>query len=147
MTRGYESDPEAILDATFGQGIDEMVVLRKIAFTSLCEHHLLPFTGWASVAYLPVDRVVGISKLARLVDCFSRRLQLQERMTMEIAGAIDRCLQPRGTGVLVTASHGCMACRGVRKAEAEMVTSALTGALRTDAAARSEFLALADGRG
>lgn len=141
MTAGYSEDPAAILGTVFSETYDEVVVVRGIAFTSLCEHHLLPFTGTADVAYIP-GKVVGLSKLARLVDCFSRRLQVQERMTRQVAEAIAQHLDAVGVAVVVRAMHSCMACRGVRKAGAEMVTSAMLGAFRTDRAARAEFLAL-----
>ena len=140
LTAGYRERPAAILRARFRARYDEMVVLRGVEFWSLCEHHLLPFHGTATVGYLPNGGVVGISKLARLVHCFSRRLQLQERMTAEIALAIQRHLKPRGAGVLVQATHLCMACRGVRT-PGTMVTSYLTGAFRR-ASTRAEFLSL-----
>lgn len=142
MTGGYSEDPAAILSKVFAVQHDEMIVLRGIAFTSLCEHHMLPFTGRATVGYVP-GKVVGISKLARLVGCFARRLQVQERMTEQIANAVHEHLEAVGVGVVVVASHGCMACRGVRQADAEMVTSVLRGVFKTDAQARSEFLSLA----
>ena len=144
MTSGYGQDPQEVLGTTFEKdGYDEMVVLRGIDFVSLCEHHMLPFTGTAAVGYVPGDRVVGLSKLARLVDCFARRLQIQERMTKQIADAVMEVLQPKGVGVVVAAHHSCMGCRGVRKAGADMVTSSLAGVMRKDAAARAEFLGLA----
>jgi GTP cyclohydrolase I len=145
FTAGYDEDPAKLLAVTFEEHCDEMVVVRGVEFTSMCEHHLLPFVGYASVAYVPDQRVVGLSKLARLVDLFARRLQVQERMTVQIADAIETNLQPRGVGVLLRARHSCMGCRGVRKPEAEMVTSALSGFMRDDPKARAEFLALADG--
>ncbi len=141
MTAGYDEDPAEILSRTFDETSDELIVLRDIEFYSTCEHHLLPFHGTASVGYLP-GSVVGISKLARLVHCFARRLQIQERMTRQIAGAIEQHLGARGTGVVVRARHLCMGCRGVRQPGSEMVTSAMLGVLRADAAARSEFMAL-----
>ena len=144
LTAGTDVNPAELLAVTFEAGCDEMVVLTGIEFTSLCEHHLLPFTGTAAVGYIPRDgRVVGLSKLARLVDCFARRLQLQERMTQQIAEALDQALQPFGVGVLVRAKHSCMACRGVRKPTAEFVTSTLLGYFRVSEATRSEFLGLA----
>jgi GTP cyclohydrolase I len=142
LTSGYGSDPAAILSRTFEESSDELILLRGIEFHSTCEHHLLPFHGTVTVGYLP-GRVVGISKLARLVDCFARRLQIQERMTNQIAQAIETHLEARGTGVVVSARHLCMACRGVRKESTVMVTSAMLGGLRTDAASRAEFLRLA----
>ena len=144
MTVGYGQDPEKILSANFAsEGYDELVILRDVDFYSLCEHHLLVFAGRATVAYLPNGRVVGLSKLARLVDCFARRLQLQERLTRQIAEAVETHLRPRGHGVIVRATHFCMCARGVGKPRAEMVTSALGGSLKEDASARSEFLRLA----
>ena len=126
MTAGYWLDPSEILARTFDQPHDQMVLVRGVAFTSLCEHHLLPF----------------LSKLARLVECYAQRLQVQERMTQQICDAMAKHLQPGGCGVIVRARHQCMACRGIRK-DAEMVTSALFGSLRDDARARAEFLTLA----
>lgn len=145
LTAGYHDDPAAILARRFPDSYDEMVIVRGVDFTSLCEHHVLAFTGTATVGYLPApdQGVVGLSKLARLVDCFARRLQVQERLTMQIADAIEQHLAPLGVGVVVAATHSCMACRGVRKPGAEMVTSAMRGALRDHPEARAEFLTLA----
>lgn len=145
MTSGYHDDPAAILARQFPDDYDEMVVVRGVEFHSLCEHHLLGFAGTATVGYLPAPGkgVVGLSKLARLVDCFARRLQVQERLTTQVADAIEQHLQPSGVGVVVAARHSCMGCRGVRKPGAEMVTSALRGAMRTQPETRAEFLALA----
>lgn len=143
MTQGYSTDVAELLACTFDVPHDSMVLVRGIEFVSLCEHHVLPFTGTATVGYLPGDRVVGLSKLARLVDAFAQRLQVQERMTDQIADAIVEHLHPGGVGVVVTGVHGCMTCRGVRKPGASMVTSALRGAFREDPTARAEFLALA----
>lgn len=140
MTSGYTESPKHILSRTFDVQCDEMVVLKDIHFTSLCEHHLLTFTGKAHVGYLPGERVVGLSKMARLVDCFARRLQVQERMTSQIAEAMMEHLKPRGAGVVIQAHHSCMGCRGVRKTEASMLTSSLHGIIRDGA--RSEFLRL-----
>lgn len=143
FTAGYSLDAGAVLGTTFTDGrMDEMVVVRDIAFTSTCEHHLLPFVGMATVAYIPAGRVVGLSKLARLVEVYARRLQMQERLTVEIADALEAHLAPDGVGVLVRARHSCMSCRGVQKPEAQMVTSALRGSLKDDARTRAEFLAL-----
>jgi len=142
MTSGYSEDPAEILSRTFEETSDEMVILRGILFQSICEHHLLPFLGTATVGYLP-GKVVGISKLARLVNCFARRLQIQERLTRQIADAVEEHLEARGVAVVIRAQHLCMACRGVRQQESEMVTSAMLGTLRTDATSRSEFLRLA----
>ncbi len=141
MTAGYAEDPAEILSRTFEESSDEMVILRGISFYSTCEHHLLPFYGDAVVGYLP-GKVVGISKLARLVECFAKRLQVQERMTRQIAEAVERHLQARGVGVVLRAHHLCMGCRGVRQEETEMVTSSMLGTLRTDATSRAEFLKL-----
>jgi GTP cyclohydrolase I len=121
---------------------DEMVVLRAVRFFSLCEHHMLTFSGSAFIGYIPSGRVVGLSKLARLVNCFARRLQVQERLTQEIAEAVMKHLQPRGVGVVLRARHLCMGCRGVEKPEAEMVTSAMLGQMRESGSARAEFLDL-----
>lgn len=143
MTSGYAENPAEILGRTFAVDCDEMVVVRGIDFVSLCEHHVLPFTGTVDVAYIPGPRVLGLSKIARLVDCFARRLQVQERLTQQIATAIDTHVDARGVGVVVRARHHCMGCRGVRKPGAEMVTSALFGLMKDDEKARAEFLALA----
>lgn len=140
---GYGQDPATILATTFSEvhGYDEMILLKDIPFHSTCEHHMLPFYGRAHVAYLPNDRVVGLSKLARLVDCFGRRLQIQERMTRQIAVAIMEHLQPQGCGVVLEAEHGCMVCRGARKEGARMVTSTLEGEFK-NVATRAEFMSL-----
>ena len=122
---------------------DELVIVRDIAFSSLCEHHLLPFTGVAHVAYLPGARIVGLSKLARVVELYARRLQVQERMTTQIADWLEAELQPQGVGVVLEAEHSCMTLRGVRATGSTTVTSALLGSLRTDARSRAEFFALA----
>jgi GTP cyclohydrolase I len=142
MTSGYQQDPATILARMFDDTSDEMVVLEGIEFTSLCEHHLLPFVGTATVGYVPDKQVVGISKLARLVECYARRLQVQERMTKQIADAIMEHLKPQGAAVLVKARHSCMGCRGVRKPSALMTTSALRGVFMTNQSARAEFLSL-----
>lgn len=142
MTKGIDESPQEILSRTFDVEHDQMVVLRGISFTSLCEHHVLPFVGTADVAYVPTVEVVGISKLARLVECFARRLQVQERMTNQIADAIEEHLATQGVGVVLRAHHACMGCRGVRQSEAVMVTSALRGIMLEDAGARAEFLNL-----
>jgi GTP cyclohydrolase I len=122
------------------EGYDELVVARSIPFHSLCEHHLLPFTGVAHVAYLPGDRIVGLSKLGRVVESFARRLQVQERMTVQIADWVEEFLQPRGVGVVLEAEHLCMSLRGVQKPGTITVTSALHGLVRDDARTRQEFL-------
>ncbi len=143
---GYQIDPTTILKKTFEEidGYDEMVVLRGIAFESHCEHHIAPIIGRAWVAYLPEKRVVGISKLARTVDAFAKRLQIQERMTSQIANVIQEILQPTGVGVVIKATHHCMSTRGVHKHGTDLVTSRMLGAFRTDAATRQEFLAMVD---
>jgi GTP cyclohydrolase I len=140
---GYDIDPSEYLEKTFEEinGYDEMVVLRNVRFESHCEHHIAPIIGVAHVAYLPDHRIVGISKLARLVDAYARRLQVQEKMTAQIANTLESVLQPKGVGVLIEASHGCMSTRGVHKAGVTMVTSQMLGAFRSDAATRREFLA------
>lgn len=142
MTSGLREDPAAVLGTTFDVSSDEMVVVTGVEFVSLCEHHLLPFTGTAAVGYLPVERVVGLSKLARLVDIYARRPQVQERMTRQITAALDEHLATKGAACVLRATHSCMSCRGVRKT-AQMVTSSLTGAFRDEAETRGEFLALA----
>ena len=141
MTAGYREDPAEILSRTFEESSDELIILSGISFYSTCEHHLLPFYGTACVGYLP-GKVVGISKLARLVSCFAQRLQIQERMTRQIADAIETHLDARGVGVVVRAHHLCMGCRGVRQQDTDMITSAMLGKLRTDATSRSQFLRL-----
>lgn len=141
MTAGYDESPAEILSKTFAEHSDELIVLRGIDFHSMCEHHLLPFQGVAHVGYLP-GKVVGISKLARLVHCFARRLQIQERMTQQIAHAVETHLEARGVGVIVAAHHLCMGCRGVRLPATQLVTSAMLGTLRQSAETRSEFLRL-----
>jgi GTP cyclohydrolase I len=141
MTCGYNQDPKEILSTQFEpENYDEMIVLRDIEFKSLCEHHKLPFSGVATVGYIPSKKIVGLSKLARLVDCFANRLQVQERLTHQIAHALEEHLEPIGTGVLVKAHHSCMSCRGIKKSGATMITSSLTGVMRKDPACRHEFL-------
>lgn len=144
---GYGQDPREILDKTFTEidGYDEMIVLAGVTFESHCEHHLAPIIGRAWVAYVPDGRVVGISKLARVVEAFSKRLQIQERMTSQIANAIDEALRPQGVAVLIKAAHHCMSTRGVRKQGTELVTSRMLGCFRDQAGARQEFLALVHG--
>jgi len=140
---GYEVDPVEILSKTFEEveGYDEMVVLRNIRFTSHCEHHMAPIIGRAHLGYLPARRVVGISKLARLVEVYAKRLQIQEKMTAQIANTINGILQPKGVGVVIEASHQCMTTRGVDKPGSTLTTSHMTGAFREDASTRREFLA------
>jgi GTP cyclohydrolase I len=144
MTSGYHQEPSRILSTTFQVDYHEIVVLRRLHFTSLCEHHLMPFAGTCSLGYLPDGQVVGLSKLARLVSCFAHRLQIQERMTTEIAEALREYLRPRGVGVVIAARHCCMGCRGVRKPNAQMVTRDLLGELRDDPQTRAEFLRLCE---
>ncbi len=141
---GYEEDPRALLERTFEEaaGYDEMVLLRDIRLESHCEHHLVPILGKAHIAYWPDRRVVGISKLARVLDAFARRLQIQEALTAQVADCIQQALQPKGVAVLIEAQHFCMTTRGVRKPEVAMVTTRLTGCFRDDAARRSEFFRL-----
>lgn len=141
MTKGYAEDPEDILGKVFEEPCDEVIILRDIPFTSLCEHHLLPFVGTADVGYLP-GSVVGLSKLARLVDCYACRLQMQERLTKEIAESLVQHLKARGAAVVTRAIHSCLACRGAKKAGAEMVCSSMLGVFRDKPEARAEFLAL-----
>lgn len=141
---GYRQDPEEFLRRTFEEteGYDEMVLVRNITLHSHCEHHMVPFIGRAHVAYLPDRRIVGLSKLARVVDLYSRRLQVQERLTVQIADAIDTVLKPRGVAVVIEAKHQCMSLRGVRKPCADTVTSRMLGAFREDPSTRREFLAM-----
>lgn len=141
---GYAQDPHAILSTTFEEveGYDEMVVLKDIRFESHCEHHMAPFYGRAHVAYMPSKRVVGLSKLARLVDVYSKRLQIQEKMTAQIANTLNEVLQPRGVAVVVEAVHMCMSTRGVHKHGATMQTSRLLGLFRSDPRTRQEFFDL-----
>jgi GTP cyclohydrolase I len=141
---GYSQDPREILARTFSevQGYDEMIVLKDIRFESYCEHHMVPIIGRAHVAYLPRERVVGISKLARLVDAFAKRLQIQEKMTAQIADTLEEVLQPLGVGVILEANHQCMSTRGVHKAGASMVTSRMLGTFRDDPSTRREFLSI-----
>jgi GTP cyclohydrolase IA len=140
---GYDTDPVDLLQRTFEEteGYDEMVVLKDIRFESHCEHHMAPIIGKAHVAYLPKSRVVGISKLARLVEAYSRRLQIQEKMTVQIANTLNEVLQPRGVGVVIEAAHQCMTTRGVHKPGVSMVTSHMLGGFRDDPSTRREFLA------
>src|SRR5215208_4617283 len=139
---GYDEDPSDYLRRTFEEigGYDEMVLLRDIRFESHCEHHIAPIIGRVHIGYLPRNRVIGISKLARLVDTLSRRLQVQERMTAEIANCLNSGLKPYGVGVVVEAAHECMTTRGVHKSEVTMVTSRMLGAFRTQKQTRDEFL-------
>jgi GTP cyclohydrolase IA len=143
LTRGYWECPKKVLnDALFDVQSDEMVIVKDIDFYSLCEHHLLPFFGKCHIAYLPKNKVVGLSKLPRLVEVFARRLQVQERMTTEIAKIIDELIKPHGVAVVIEAQHLCMAMRGVEKQNSYALTSSMLGAFRDDARTRSEFLDL-----
>ena len=141
---GYQADPRELLMRTFSEvdGYDEMIVLKNIRFESYCEHHMVPIIGCAHVAYLPEHRVVGISKLARLVDAFAKRLQIQEKMTVQIADTLNEVLQPKGVAVMLEAAHQCMSTRGVHKAGTDMVTSRMLGSFRTDPSTRREFLSI-----
>src|SRR5580698_5190479 len=143
---GYSTDPSAYLRRTFEEveGYDEMVVLRDISFESFCEHHMAPIIGRAHVGYLPTSRVVGISKLARVVDGFARRFQVQEKLTAQIATCIQEILQPRGVGVVIDAVHQCMTTRGVHKRGVSMITSNMLGTFRQDPSTRAEFLRFID---
>ena len=143
---GYQKDPEMILQKTFEEieGYDEMVVLRGIPFESHCEHHLAPIIGQAWVAYVPNGHVVGISKLARVVDAYAKRLQIQEKMTAQIANCVDKVLSPQGVGVIIKAEHHCMTTRGIHKRGTDMVTSRMLGCFRDNSITRQEFLSLVD---
>lgn len=143
LTRGYEQDPQALLnEALFTVSYDEMVLVKDIDVFSLCEHHLLPFFGKAHVAYIPDGKVMGLSKIPRLVDMFARRLQVQERLTVDIAEAIEKVVKPRGVGVVIEAMHFCMIMRGVEKQNSVAVTSCMRGAFREQRETRDEFLSL-----
>ena len=143
LTDGYDADPARIVaGAVFDQDYDEMVVVKDVPFYSLCEHHMLPFFGTCHVGYLPRGKVVGLSKIPRLVEAFAHRLQLQERMTREIAEALNGAVTPRGVGVVVMARHLCMEMRGVQKTGGELITSCMLGTFRRDARTRAEFLDL-----
>jgi GTP cyclohydrolase I len=147
LTRGYSQTVESVLHgALFDVDYDEMVIVKDIEFYSLCEHHLLPFFGKAHVAYLPNKKVVGLSKIARIVDLFARRLQVQERLTQQIAEAIDDAVHPQGVGVVLEGQHLCMMMRGVEKQGSQTVTSSMLGVFRTQQQTRNEFLSLIDAR-
>ena len=141
---GYNMDPDEVLNKTFEEvaGYDEMVIVKDVRLESHCEHHMVPFIGIAHVAYIPHKRVVGISKLARIVDVYAKRLQTQETMTAQIADTIQRVLEPRGVAVVIDAEHQCMTTRGVHKSETSTVTSRMLGIFRTDERTRSEFMNL-----
>ena len=142
LTAGYRMDPAKILNRVFHVRQDEMVIVKEIDFFSLCEHHLLPFFGKCHIAYMPNQRIVGLSKIPRLVDAFARRLQVQERLTTQIAEAINEHLKPLGVACVMEAVHLCMMMRGVQKQNARAVTSSMLGAFRTDVKTRAEFLTL-----
>ncbi len=147
LFEGYETDPRDYLERTFEEvgGYDELIVLSDIRVVSFCEHHMLPVIGRAHVGYLPNDRVVGISKLARVVNGFARRLQIQEKLSAEIAGAIQDILKPQGVGVVIEAEHSCMTLRGVNTPGSKLTTSRLLGVIRDDSRTREEFLRLVNG--
>ncbi len=143
LTQGYKQDVKAILkNAVFKEPYDEMVIVKDIEIFSLCEHHLLPFYGKAHIAYIPNGKIIGLSKIPRVVEIFSRRLQVQERLTTQIAECLMEALKPKGVAVVIEALHLCMSMRGVKKADAYTITSAMLGAFRKDARSRSEFLSL-----
>ncbi len=139
---GMTEDPEAVLSTVFTEDYDEVVLVKDIPFNSMCEHHLLPFTGQAHIAYIPSGKVVGISKLARCVDLYARRPQLQERLTNQIADRIESALSPVGVAVVLEGVHNCMTIRGVKKAGSQVVTSAVRGVIRSDARSRAEVMNL-----
>lgn len=148
LTKGYREDPNEILhSAMFDVDYDEMVIVKDIELFSLCEHHMLPFFGRVHVAYIPKGKVIGLSKIPRLVDVFARRLQVQERLTRQIADAIQDAIDPQGVGVVMEARHLCMMMRGVEKQHSSTVTSAMLGSFRTEHQTRHEFLSLVHGRG
>jgi GTP cyclohydrolase I len=147
LTKGYRQDPGKILrGALFDVDYDEMVIVKDVEVYSLCEHHMLPFFGKVHVAYIPNGKVIGLSKIPRLVDVFARRLQVQERLTRQIADAIQEAIEPQGVGVVIEARHLCMMMRGVEKQNSSTVTSAMLGAFRTEQQTRHEFLSLVRGR-
>ena len=148
LTRGYAMDVNAVLhDALFDVDYDEMVIVKDIEFYSMCEHHMLPFFGKAHVAYVPNGKVIGLSKIARLVDVFSRRLQVQERLTRQIADSITEAIKPQGVAVILEGQHLCMMMRGVEKQHSATVTSAMLGVFKTQLQTRNEFLSLVRGQG
>jgi len=145
LTAGYHIDPAALInDAVFSVDYDEMVMVKDIDFSSLCEHHMLPFMGRVHVAYIPNGKVIGLSKIPRIVEMFARRLQVQERLTVQIADFIDAALQPRGVAVVAEGVHMCSVMRGVKKANAKMITSAMRGVFRSDPRTRAEFMGHVD---
>lgn len=148
LTRGYDQDIQTLLNgAVFQEEYDDMVVVKDIEFYSMCEHHMLPFFGKAHVAYIPNGRIVGLSKIPRIVDMFARRLQVQERLTTEIAEALQEALKPHGVAVILEGIHMCMMMRGVEKQSSSTITSHVMGAFRSDRATRQEFMALTKGNG
>ena len=147
LCRGYEADPKIILGRVFSEEYDEMVIMRDLSVFSLCEHHLLPFFGKACIAYIPNGKVVGISKLSRLLAIYMRRLQLQERLTQQIADALQNELNPKGVGVVIEATHFCMTMRGTKEHNSVMITSALRGVIKEQPETRAEFLKLMDRQG
>ncbi len=143
LTKGYAEDPQTILNgALFSEEYSEMIVLKDLDFFSLCEHHLLPFYGKAHIAYIPNHKIVGLSKLARLFEVFARRLQVQERLTTQVASTLEEAIEPQGVGVVVEAEHLCMRMRGVEKQNSVVVTSAMLGTFRTRLETREEFMTL-----
>ena len=142
LFRGLPVNPCRHLQTVFTESYDEMVVLRDVPFNSVCEHHLMPFEGVAHIAYLPAGKVVGVSKLARVVDDYAHRPQVQERLTTQVADSLMDCLQAKGTAVVMEATHTCMTCRGIRKSGSVMVTSAIRGRCRSDARTRAEVMSL-----
>lgn len=148
FTQGYGKDPREVIGrAIFDDGHDEMVVCKNIDFFSLCEHHLLPFFGWAHIAYIPDKRILGLSKLARVVEIFARRLQVQERLTKEVATTLMDELQPHGVAVVMEATHLCMSMRGVQKQNAVTTTSSMLGDFKTNSASRAEFFSIVQAKG
>src|SRR5438552_8592261 len=148
LTKGYSEDPESLLKgALFTVGYDEMVIVKDVEMFSLCEHHLLPFFGKVHVAYIPNGKVIGLSKIPRLIDIFARRLQVQERLTTQIAESIQQAIRPQGVGVVIEARHLCMMMRGVEKQHSAAVTSSMLGSFRTEQETREEFLSLIRHRG
>ncbi len=143
ITSGYNEDPNEIINgAIYEIDYDEMVIIKDIEYYSLCEHHLLPFFGKAQIAYIPKKKVIGLSKIPRIVEVYARRLQVQERMTVQIANFLNETLKPKGVAVVVNGYHLCMAMRGIRKSDANMLTSSMLGAFRNDERTRAEFLSL-----
>ena len=147
LTRGYQEDPDAMLKgALFTVSYDEMVIVKDVEMFSLCEHHMLPFFGKVHVAYIPKGKVIGLSKIPRLIEIFSRRLQIQERLTTQIAESIQKAIEPQGVGVVIEARHLCMMMRGVEKQHSSAVTSAMLGCFREEQETRTEFLSLIHNR-